>query len=335
MAQSNDCNTKGGLFDDFSFSTVIASGLAAGTSFALSSQIGLAGSLIGVVIGGLASAAASQIYKSILRASAEKLSSNDAETDAAAVDGQAPRGDKDATRVVDGARIADRTRVADSARIADKTRALGNSHDDVLKRGASVAGATIASQPRAASVSGSSHVKEYAETGTPIAPIAIRAAARRRERDVIRRRATIFMAAASIVAVLVFALVVSIATKGEGIGGSTTIVVEAPQTTQAATGAETTHKHPATTEGANASLQGGSSSNQGEGTGSSSPSASGSSSNPSNGGSSDGGASDSSSGKPEGDGSSSGSTSDSTHSNGSANANSSGDTTSGSSSSTK
>ena len=319
MAQSNDRNTKGGLFDDFSFSTVIASGLAAGTSFALSSQIGLAGSLIGVVIGGLASAAASQIYKSILKASAEKLSSNDGETGSVIIDNQAPHGDKDATRVVD------------SASIADKTRALGNSHDAVLKHGASATDATIVNQPRAASVSGSSHVKEYAETGTPIAPVAIRAAARRRERDVIRRRATIFMATASIVAVLVFALVVSIATKGEGIGGSTTIVVEAPQTTQAVTGAETAHKHPATTEGANANLQGGSSSNQGEGTGSSSPSTSSSSSNPSNGGSSDGGASDSSSGKPEGDGSAS----DSTHSNGSANANGSGNTTSGSGSSTK
>ena len=106
MAQSNDRNTKGGLFDDFSFSTVIASGLAAGTSFALSSQIGLAGSLIGVVIGGLASAAASQIYKSILKASAEKLSSNDGETASVAIDDQAPHGDNDATRVVDSARIA-------------------------------------------------------------------------------------------------------------------------------------------------------------------------------------------------------------------------------------
>ena len=335
MAQSNDCNTKGGLFDDFSFSTVIASGLAAGTSFALSSQIGLAGSLIGVVIGGLASAAASQIYKSILKASAEKLSSNDGETSSVAIDDQAPHGDNDASRVVGSARVADRTRVVDSARIADKTRALGNSHDVVLKRDASVADATIASQPRAASVSGSSHVKEYAETGTPIAPVAIRAAARRRERDVIRRRATIFMAAASIIAVLVFALVVSIATKGEGIGGSTTIAVEAPQTTQAATGAATTHKHPATTERANTNLHGESSSNRDEGTSSSSPSTSPSSSNPSNGSSSDGGASDSSSSKPEGDSSNSGSASDSTHSNGPANANGSGDTASGSGSSTK
>ena len=325
MAQSNDCNTKGGLFDDFSFSTVIASGLAAGTSFALSSQIGLAGSLIGVVIGGLASAAASQIYKSILKASAEKLSSNDGETDPVVIDGRAPHGDKDVTRVVD------------SARIADKTRALGNSRDVDLKRGASVADATITSQPRAASVSGSSHVKEYAETGTPIAPVAIRAAAHRRERDVIRRRATIFMAAASIIAVLIFALVVSIATKGEGIGSSTTIVVETPQTTQAATGTATTHKHPATTEGAHANLQGGSSSNQNEGAGSSSPSTSSSSSNPSNGSSSDGSASDSSSNKPEGDASNSGSgsASDSTHSNGSSNGNGSSDTTSGSDSSTK
>ena len=64
---------KKGLFEDFSFSTVIASGLAAATSFALASQIGIAGSIIGTLIGGFASAAASQVYRSLLSASADKL----------------------------------------------------------------------------------------------------------------------------------------------------------------------------------------------------------------------------------------------------------------------
>ena len=71
--QSGKSDGKKGLFEDFSMATVIASGLAAATSFALSSQIGIAGSIIGTLIGGFASAAASQIYKSLLSASAEKL----------------------------------------------------------------------------------------------------------------------------------------------------------------------------------------------------------------------------------------------------------------------
>ena len=72
--QEQNGTDEKGLFGDFSVSTVIASGLAAATSFALSSKIGLAGSIIGVAIGGVASAAASQIYKSLLKASAQKLS---------------------------------------------------------------------------------------------------------------------------------------------------------------------------------------------------------------------------------------------------------------------
>ena len=174
---------KKGLFEDFSFSTVIASGLAAATSFALASQIGIAGSIIGTLIGGFASAAASQVYRSLLSASADKLRQvGPAGGEAAATGGHddsaAPR-DADAT-------------VAASA---DPTRTI-------FRRPAVGLGA----------------VEEIAESGTPIAPAEVRAAARAAEHRRQRRRATAVAAAVSIAAVLVFALVVGFVTQGRGIG---------------------------------------------------------------------------------------------------------------------
>lgn len=166
---------KKGLFEDFSFSTVIASGLAAATSFALASQIGIAGSIIGTLIGGFASAAASQVYRSLLSASADKLRQV----------GPAAGGDADAPRDAD----------ATVAAAADTTRAI-------FRRPAVGLGA----------------VEEVAESGTPIAPAEVRAAARAAEHRRQRRRATAVAAAVSIATVLVFALVVGFVTQGKGIG---------------------------------------------------------------------------------------------------------------------
>ncbi len=64
---------KKGALGDFSLSTVVASSLAAVTSFLLSSKIGLAGSLIGVAVAAAASAVASQLYKALIKASAQKI----------------------------------------------------------------------------------------------------------------------------------------------------------------------------------------------------------------------------------------------------------------------
>ena len=174
---------KKGLFEDFSFSTVIASGLAAATSFALASQIGIAGSIIGTLIGGFASAAASQVYRSLLSASADKLrqvgpASGEAAATGGHDDSAAPR-DADAT----------------VAAAADTTR-------------------TIFCRPAV----GLGAVEEVAESGTPIAPAEVRAAARAAEHRRQRRRATAVAAAVSIAAVLVFALVVGFVTQGRGIG---------------------------------------------------------------------------------------------------------------------
>lgn len=194
--QDQNGTDEKGLFGDFSVSTVIASGLAAATSFALSSKIGLAGSIIGVAIGGVASAAASQIYKSLLRASAQKLS--DLTPDATA--NAAP---EEAAAAVDAEPAADETRVY-----------------------------------RPGSLSGRSPIQEVAASGTPIAPASVRYAAHERERRVLRRRATVIAAAFAIAAVLLFALVVNLATQGAGIGpGATSSSGEATSpTTEAPTG---------------------------------------------------------------------------------------------------
>lgn len=172
---------KKGLFEDFSFSTVIASGLAAATSFALASQIGIAGSIIGTLIGGFASAAASQVYRSLLSASADKLRQ------------VGPAGGEAADRH-DGL-SAPRDADATVAATADPTRTI-------FRRPAVGLGA----------------VEEVAESGTPIAPAEVRAVARAAEHRRQRRRATAVVAAVSIAAVLVFALVVGFVTQGRGIG---------------------------------------------------------------------------------------------------------------------
>lgn len=195
--QDQNGTDEKGLFGDFSVSTVIASGLAAATSFALSSKIGLAGSIIGVAIGGVASAAASQIYKSLLRASAQKLSDLTPDATANVTPEEA------AAAAVDAEPAADETRVY-----------------------------------RPGSLSGRSPIQEVAASGTPIAPASVRYAAHERERRVLRRRATVIAAAFAIAAVLLFALVVNLATQGAGIGsGATSSSGEATSpTTEAPTG---------------------------------------------------------------------------------------------------
>ena len=73
MANKNE--QRGGILGDFSLSQIVATGLAAATSFALSAQIGIAGSIIGAFIGAVASSVATQVYRNLINASAEKLRS--------------------------------------------------------------------------------------------------------------------------------------------------------------------------------------------------------------------------------------------------------------------
>ncbi len=72
--------TKKGMLTDVSLVAIIASTLASITSFVLSSQIGLTGSLIGVGVAAATSALASQVCSSVLTATGEKIKAQQAQS---------------------------------------------------------------------------------------------------------------------------------------------------------------------------------------------------------------------------------------------------------------
>lgn len=177
---------KKGVLSEFSGSAVIASALAAVTSFALQSKIGLAGSIIGVGVAAAATTIASQVYKGMLSASAQKL--------------------KD---------------LSDQAPATDDT--YGVTRDLRASSGTTQAWATPVSLDDAASEAG------FADSGTPIAPQSVRDAAQSRKGALMRKRMAIVMVVAAVAAVLVYALIVNLATSGQGIGSTEPIVATSSQ----------------------------------------------------------------------------------------------------------
>lgn len=185
---SQDANEpqKRGVLSEFSGSAVIASALAAVTSFALQSKIGLAGSIIGVGVAAAATTIASQVYKGMLSASAQKLKD---------LSDQAPT----------------------------TNGAYGATRDLRASSGTTQAWAKPVSLDDAASEAG------VADSGTPIAPQSVRDAAQSRKGALVRKRMAIVMVVAAVAAVLVYALIVNLATAGQGIGSTKPIVATSSQ----------------------------------------------------------------------------------------------------------
>lgn len=185
-SQDADEPQKRGVLSEFSGSAVIASALAAVTSFALQSKIGLAGSIIGVGVAAAATTIASQVYKGMLSASAQKLKD---------LSDQAPT----------------------------TNGAYGATRDLRASSGTTQAWAKPVSLDDAASEAG------VADSGTPIAPQSVRDAAQSRKGALVRKRMAIVMAVAAVAAVLVYALIVNLATSGQGIGSTEPIVATSSQ----------------------------------------------------------------------------------------------------------
>lgn len=185
-SQDADEPQKRGVLSEFSGSAVIASALAAVTSFALQSKIGLAGSIIGVGVAAAATTIASQVYKGMLNASAQKLKD---------LSDQAPT----------------------------TNGAYGATRDLRASSGTTQAWAKPVSLDDAASEAG------MADSGTPIAPQSVRDAAQSRKGALVRKRMAIVMAVAAVAAVLVYALIVNLATSGQGIGSTEPIVATSSQ----------------------------------------------------------------------------------------------------------
>lgn len=175
---------KTGVLSNVSFTTVIASALAAGTSLVLSSKIGLAGSVIGTVVAAAVSSLALQIYQSLLSKTAEKVN--------------------DVANLTSIGSPTDDTAAAEGG-VGERT------HD----------GETVV-QRRPVTLSDKTGVIEVAESGTPIAPDSIRYAAHARESKYNTRRALIVSIVAALVALAVTAGIITLATAGHGLGSTTT-----------------------------------------------------------------------------------------------------------------
>ena len=187
------------IFEDFSVAQVLASALAAATSVLLSSQIGIIGGVIGVAVGGGVAAIASQLYKGILSASAEKIK------------------DKVATVTSPG---------------DDELTSLYPSVDEthrMAQQGTTVMGQHSAGAQGASSLDKTSYQPRVA--GTPIAGSqagqqriaspAVRQKAQAKQEAALKRKVILVVAGVTIAAVLVFALIVNIVTAGSGIGTKT------------------------------------------------------------------------------------------------------------------
>lgn len=129
MPSPSDQKTKDkGPLTNFSVTQIVVAGLAAATSFLLSSQIGIAGSAIGAAIGAVASAAASQVYRNLIDASAERLRNIGDQ----APDGGSPDAADQATALMSGP--ADQTEPWQPASLSGRV-----SIDDVAESGTPIA----------------------------------------------------------------------------------------------------------------------------------------------------------------------------------------------------
>ena len=218
----------GGVFGDLSFAQILATALAAGVSFALSSQIGVAGSLIGAIVGAAAATVASSVLNNLFSKSAEAIKGA-VSTDA----NESPTAEKPA-----------------AASAAGETSLMPHPVDADQAAGANApAGATATqnlaageTRPATASLADDTEVK-FAPSGTRIAPASLRRAVHESQRRDTKRRLVVVSVVAGIAAVLISALLVNALTQGKGIGttpGRTqeTTATEQAQTTKEQTEAE-------------------------------------------------------------------------------------------------
>ena len=189
---------RGGLFDDLSVAQVAAGALAAVTSMLLASQIGIYGSVIGVGVGSVVSAVASQLYKKFLQRSADKL--RDLAPGEVLPAMKAGKGGRE-----DGA-AAGMGVAAAAGEDAGKTSALPvDGRMSVLKTAPVEAGRT----PR---------LRDAAQEGDVTAR---RALAQRDRKKRVKRGALVVSVVSALAAVAVSAVVIYAVSAGEGVGAKT------------------------------------------------------------------------------------------------------------------
>lgn len=223
QAMDKKAQTKGvlrELFDDLSIAQVIAGALAAATVFLFSSSLGVAGSLIGAAVGSIVSAVSSQVYKKVLSASADKIRDASPTTgfdltrdasfsSSASSDGevtvQVSASDQATRGIHEG-----ETEVLDASDDPQKTQLLGSDT------------AVAADVSSAATRAMNANDVRYASQGVQDEDPALRRAHARRSRKAkVQRQVLIVSVVSALITIVIAAVVISLATAGEGIGTKT------------------------------------------------------------------------------------------------------------------
>ena len=193
-AQDAEPEKEPGLLDGLSVPQLAAGALAAVTSTFLSSQIGIAGSLIGVGVASVVSAVSSQVYKYFLNKSADKLKN------------VTPLYDPSATQPFSLSNIGKKktdTETQDDKTIIDQSLAAALRNGDISTDGTQ-----------------------------RIAPDDVIASAQERHKQVIKRRVIIVAVISSLVAVAITAGAITLFTGGNGIGPKTEPIFTQPTYSQ-------------------------------------------------------------------------------------------------------
>lgn len=177
------------LFDDISIAQLLAGALAAVTSMLLASRIGIAGSVIGVAVGSIVSAVASQVYKKFLSASAEKL--KDMAPDHGPFAPLSHRGDSQ----------------NDDAASSAQTAVL-----------AGVPAAETAALPASAAQGGGPASARSTKSDVYAEAARVRSRSARARKARIQRNAVIVAVLSALVAIALSAVVIEVVTAGQGVG---------------------------------------------------------------------------------------------------------------------
>lgn len=219
-----------GLFDDLSVAQVLAGALAAVTSMLLASQIGIYGSVIGVGVGSVISAVASQLYKKFLSASADKIrevgghDDDGAETTIlpavggvkAAASRRTPQGVQAAMQPAASQGAETVALPAVGGQTVPMPAVDGGAKTTALPvEGGGVQGAASQNAP-ASAAQGRRAARDDAGIYADEARIRAKAARQRKAR--MQQRVLLVSVASAIAAVVLCAVVISIATGGQGMG---------------------------------------------------------------------------------------------------------------------
>ena len=215
------------FFHDISWAQIIAGALAAMTSFWLAAKIGVAGSIIGVAIGSIVSAVASQIYKNVLEASGQKL--QESVVGGADQDEDDSRADSDADSGADGQTTT--------------LPAQGKGHSD--KSSDAADGSTQVMPPVGEEKSAAKTGRTISSSNGPRTHAASMTANSRKKLDQRRRNVIIVSVVSALVAVVLSALAINALTKGEGTDKVVRNVVSPPASQVVTPSEEETPSKPA------------------------------------------------------------------------------------------